>query len=211
MKIKIVSLDIDGTLTTPSYTDFIWEEAIPRLYSKKMEMDFDKAKAYVMSEYEKVGEERLEWYDIKYWFEHFGIGDYKRVLERHRDKVTYYPEVKEALESLSQKYRLIITTNSTQEFIKFKLQGIKNYFTHVFSAPSDFNQTRKTEIFYRSLCTILKIEPSEIAHTGDHWLFDFVTPRRAGIEAFYLDRSESSKGELVVRDLIEFEEKITTR
>lgn len=210
--LKIVSFDVDGTLTTPRFTDLIWEEAIPRLYAKKTGIDLDRAKSYVMGEYEKVGEERLEWYDIKYWFERFGLADsgYEKLLEKYKGEVFHYPEVQEVLENLGKKYQLIVTTNSTREFLKFKLRGIKNYFTQVFSAPSDFSQIKKSANFYLSVCAILKVEPGEIAHTGDHWLFDFITPRKVGIEAFYLDRSREKMGKFVVRDLKEFEKKLMT-
>lgn len=60
MRFKIISFDVEGTLITRRFSQIIWEEAIPRLYSKKFGIDIDEAKAHIMREYNKVGEERIE-------------------------------------------------------------------------------------------------------------------------------------------------------
>jgi putative hydrolase of the HAD superfamily len=52
------------------------------------------------------------------------------------------------------------------------------------------------------------VDPREIVHVGDHYDFDYLVPRRLGIQAFYLDRSGEQKGEFVLRSLRELEEKI---
>lgn len=206
---KIISFDVRGTLTTPRFTDLIWEVAMPKLYSEKTGIDLNSAKSYVFREYEKIGEERIEWYDIKYWFEHFGLGDnYRKLLKGYSHEVSYYPEVREVLENLNKNYELIIISNAAREFLEVELEGIKDYFTHIFSAPSDFNQIKKTPSFYLDICSILKVKPSEVTHIGDNWFFDYIIPREVGIVAFYLDRQGEKQGEFIVRDLKEFEKKL---
>jgi FMN phosphatase YigB (HAD superfamily) len=37
------------------------------------------------------------------------------------------------------------------------------------------------------------VEPHTVVHTGDHWVFDFLNPRKIGINAFYLDRNRGTK------------------
>jgi FMN phosphatase YigB (HAD superfamily) len=41
------------------------------------------------------------------------------------------------------------------------------------------------------VCEILDVEPQAVVHTGDHWVFDFINPRKIGITAYYLDRGRS--------------------
>ena len=35
------------------------------------------------------------------------------------------------------------------------------------------------------------MQPQEVVHIGDHWIFDFVNPRKIGMNAYYLDRKIS--------------------
>jgi putative hydrolase of the HAD superfamily len=45
-------------------------------------------------------------------------------------------------------------------------------------------------------------------HVGDHWEFDYLAPREAGIESYFLDRAGIRNGPEVVRDLRQFASKI---
>jgi FMN phosphatase YigB (HAD superfamily) len=46
---------------------------------------------------------------------------------------------------------------------------------------------------YKRVCDILNVSPSETIHVGDDWEFDFISPRKIGINAFYLDRKRLNK------------------
>jgi putative hydrolase of the HAD superfamily len=67
---------------------------------------------------------------------------------------------------------------------------------------------KKTIEFYQRICQILGASPQEIVHIGDHYEFDYLVPRRLGIRAFHLDRSGDKRGEFILRNLGELEEKI---
>ncbi len=45
-------------------------------------------------------------------------------------------------------------------------------------------------------------------HIGDHKEFDYTIPMKLGIQSFYLNRKKTTKGEYIVYDLEEFEERI---
>ena len=72
-KIELVSFDLDGTITDTSFVDSVWLEGIPRLYASKKNLPLEDAKRLVKREYDKMGRERLEWYDPSYWIEKFGL------------------------------------------------------------------------------------------------------------------------------------------
>ena len=72
---KILSFDLDGTIITKKFVDTVWLEGLPKLYAEKNGLSLRKAKEYIFSEYEKIGDGRIEWYDIKYWFKKFNLGD----------------------------------------------------------------------------------------------------------------------------------------
>ena len=69
--IKVVSFDLEGTLVTPDFSQAVWHEGIPSLYANQNGIDFKRAKDIVLREYHKMGDQRKEWYDIKYWFNFF--------------------------------------------------------------------------------------------------------------------------------------------
>jgi putative hydrolase of the HAD superfamily len=207
-KKKLISFDLDSTLVDPTYTTFVWEIGIPRLYAGKYNTSLSEATSLVKAEYERTGDSALEWYDIKYWFEYFKLpGRWENLLEEHRDKIRAFPEVKEVLEDLVQHYELIVTSNAAREFVEVEIREaeIEDYFTRIFSATSDFGQVKKTPQFYEKICNIMGTKPSNAVHVGDHYEFDYVVPKGLGIEAYYLDRDgRRPKDSFTVKDLREF-------
>ena len=186
--IKVISFDVDGTLVTPDFSYAVWFEGIPALYARRHNVSLEEARELADKEYRQIGEWRIEWYDIKYWFERFGLGNYyQKVLDDYRHRVTCYPEVPQALSALGRDYKLIVISSSTREFLPYLLSEIEGHFDKVYSTVSDFSQV-KTPEFYLEICRLMRIAPDEMAHVGDLWDVDYVAPRKAGIRAFHLDR-----------------------
>lgn len=205
--IKAVSFDMEGTLVTPDFSKAVWYEAIPSLYAKNNYIDFEKAQAIVRNSYEKVGDQRLEWYDIGYWFQHFGLEGYQQLLESKKQRVCHYPEVVQVLSSLNKKYMLIVASSNTREFLPFMLTGIEVYFARVFSSISDYKQL-KSPAFYLTVCKEIGIPPQEMIHVGDSWEFDYIAAREAGVQAFYLDRKRGRREKRSIANLTELEAKL---
>ncbi|RLF52777.1 MAG: HAD family hydrolase [Thermoplasmata archaeon] len=207
----IISFDLDGTLVKMDYVDAVWLEKIPELYAEKYKLSYEDARRKVEEEYLKIGPERIEWYDIHYWIRKFKLDiDWKNLLMSCIDKLEMYPEVKEVLESLGKENELIIISNAANEFIEIEMEvlGLKKYFSHVFSAVSNFKKTKKDKEIYELVCKEMGIDKNQLIHVGDNYEFDYLAAKQAGIKAFYLDRKGNMNGSFVVRDLKEFEEKI---
>jgi HAD superfamily hydrolase (TIGR01549 family) len=212
--VQIISFDMDGTLIDSEYTDWVWHHGIPNLYAEKAGLPFEEAKDIVMREYRKVGEAAIEWYDIKYWFRLFQLETSWNVLmKRYVDKIKIYPDVNHLLDRLKGKFRLILTSNAGREFIDVEMEatGLERYFSQIFSATSDFQEVKKTPFFYQRICEILKIQPEEMIHVGDHYEFDYLIPKTLGIQVYYLDRSGQRGGDSVLWDLRDLEKKLPTR
>ena len=207
-KRKLVSFDLDSTLVDPTYTTFVWEIGIPRLYAREYNTSLSKATSTVKAEYERIGDSALEWYDIRYWFEYFRLpGRWENLLEEYRDKIRPFPEVNKVLEDLVQYYDLIVTSNAAREFVEVEIREaeIEDYFVRIFSATSDFRQVKKAPQFYEQICNIMERKPSNAIHVGDHYEFDYIVPRSLGIEAYYLDRDgRRPKDRYTVKNLREF-------
>jgi HAD superfamily hydrolase (TIGR01549 family) len=190
--IKVVSFDVEGTLVTPDFSYAVWFEAIPRRYAEKNDIDLEQARKAVEEEYRKVGDQRLEWYDVRYWFDKLGLGTPVPVMQSCERHVCYYPEVKEVLASLSEKYKIVAASGSTRDFLRHLLRDIEPYFSDIYSSITDYREL-KTSKFYLKMCRAMRVAPEQVVHIGDNWQFDFVAPREIGIQAFYLDRKQQTE------------------
>jgi putative hydrolase of the HAD superfamily len=212
--IKVISFDFDGTIAKHTFADAFWLEGVPALYAKQHHVDVETAKKYLFEEYDKIGDNRIEWYDPGYWFDRFDLQtDWKKMLLKYRKNVEIYPEVRSVLKRLSTQYSLIISSNAKKEFIDVQLRQNKlsGYFDQIFSSTSDFHTVKKVTDFYAMICKKLTIQPQEMVHVGDHKEFDYLAPQKLGITAFYLDRNKTSTGPCIVHNLSKFEEILIKR
>ena len=193
-EIKVISFDAEGTVVTPDFSQAIWHEAIPALYAQKKGFDLAQAKELIYEEYNKIGDQRLEWYDIEYWLNCLDLGSSEPIIQSCLDKITYYPEVIEVLSSLANEYRLIIASSTPRRLLDFLLQDIEPYFVRIFSSVSHYGQLKSPD-FYLTICEEMDVTPSQIIHVGDSWQFDVLNSRQVGIQAFYIDRSRSNHQE----------------
>jgi len=199
--LKIISFDVDGTLVDLEYNDLIWFKEIPELVARKKKISFEKSLKFVHEEYAKLGEHNLNWYDINYWISYFGIEiSPDKIFEKYEPQVKIYPEVIPLLEELKKKYILIVITAMPREFLIPKMKNLEKYFKFSFSALSDFKELKNSEI-YSKISKVLKVPPEQILHIGDHWEFDYLAARKAGMNAIYLDRSNIKKGKFIINSL----------
>jgi putative hydrolase of the HAD superfamily len=209
--IKVISFDFDGTIAKHTFADAFWLEGVPALYAKQHHVDVEAAKKYLFEEYDKIGDNRIEWYDPGYWFDRFDLqADWEKMLLKYQKNVEIYPEVPSVLKRLSASYILIVSSNAKKEFIDVQLRQSKlsGYFDQIFSSTSDFHTVKKVTDFYAMICKKLRIQPQEMIHVGDHKEFDYLSPQNLGITSYYLDRKENTTGNHVVSDLKQFENKI---
>ena len=209
---EIISFDMDGTLTEMSFVNSLWLRGVPELYAQKNKIPFEEAQKRVKHEYDKVGRDKLEWYDLSYWLKEFEIDAApEQILESFANKIRVFEEVPKLLAKLKNKgYRLIIVTNARREFVNLEMEqtGIQSYFENIFSSPSDFKLTKNGTTIYEKVCTTCQVSPTNMIHVGDDPDFDFEVPKRIGIRAFLLDRDKKKTGLNIVSSLEEFGRKI---
>jgi len=206
--VKVVSFDVEGTLVTPDFSYEVWFEAIPRRYAERNGVDIELARKAVEEEYRKVGDQRLEWFDVRYWFDKFDLGDADSMLQECQNHVRYYPEVKEVLEYLKGKYKLVVASGSPRDFLHHLLWDIRPYFSEIYSSITDYCQL-KTPEFYLKICQAIQVTPERMVHVGDNWQFDFATPREIGIQAFHLDRKQQNSKNESLSSLLELNARLT--
>lgn len=203
--IKVFSFDVDGTLVSHRFANCVWLQGIPEAYAEKEGLSFEQAFEIVKREYDKIGENRIEWYKIDYWLRKFGLGITREELFRkYKGEIKIYEEVESVLKVLkAESFELVVSSNAATEFIDLQIQSIKKFFSRIFSATSDCGEVKKSNSFYARVCGILDVKPQEVVHIGDHWTFDFINPRKIGMNAYYLDRSINRKAkEKLKKDVI---------
>jgi len=206
--LKIISFDVDGTLVDLEYNDLIWFKEIPELVAKKKKIIFERSLKYVYEEYAKLGEHNLNWYDINYWISYFGLKiSPNKIFEKYEPQVQIYPEVIPLLEELKKNFILIVITAMPREFLIPKMKKLEKYFKFSFSALSDFKELKNSEI-YSKISKALNVRPEQILHIGDHWEFDYLAAQKAGMNAIYLDRSNTKKGKFIISSLEEVKKKL---
>ncbi len=209
--LKVISFDMEGTLATPDFSNSVWHEGVPSLYAKAHGLELSEAKKVVSANYGAVGDQSPEWYDIKYWFRRFGLHGHKALMERCLSFVSYYADAKEVLRFFAQRYEIVISSSSTRDFLPYLLEGLNGTsndgiaFAGVFSSISDYGSL-KTPDFYLKVCQELGIEPYEMAHVGDNLLFDYSNASKAGVRAFYLDRTQGSGHPHSLKSLLDLKE-----
>jgi putative hydrolase of the HAD superfamily len=157
----------------------------------------------------KVVCDKPEWYDLNHWLDKFGLEETKEdLLERYAGEIEIYPDVMDALDILSQKYNLVVTSNAPRYFLERELEEIGKYFKEIFSVTSDFKQTKNDPQIYREVCRRLEAKPHEVMHIGDHYFYDYKVPLAAGLDALFLERKRKKKGRGVVGNLGEAVEQI---
>jgi len=200
--IAVVSFDVEGTLVTTDFSYAIWFELIPVRYSERYGLSFEEATVKVRQAYESVGDQRLEWYDVQYWFTRFDLGEADIAMEELQPRVQYYPDTKEVLEQLQSRYMLSVASGSPRPFLKHLLRDIEHHFSAIYSSTTDFQQV-KTADFWAGMCRDLGVDPGQVVHIGDHRQFDFLEPASVGIHAFHLDRDRKSGAAASLQSLSE--------
>ena len=206
--IKTISFDLDGTLVKNTYADSVWLEGFPKLYAKEKKITIKQAKEFLYTEYEKVGKDKKEWYDIDWWFKKFKLKeDWRILLNNYRNVIEIFPETKNVIAKLSKGYELIIISNAKKEFIDIQIEEteLKSYFNFIFSSLSDFGSVKKIPFVYKKICKRLGVQPNEIIHIGDNKEFDFLSPQKIGIKSYYLNRDKTEKGNHVLYTLTDIE------
>jgi len=201
--IKVVSFDVEGTMVTTGFSSAIWFEMIPQRYAGRWGLSFEEATQKIRQEYDSLGDQQIDWYDVQYWFTRFDLGQADIAMEELQPRVEYYPETKGVLKKLGGVYKLSVASGSPRPFLKHLLRDTEHHFSSIFSSTSDFQQVKTAE-FYTGMCHRLRVEPGQVVHVGDHRQFDCLEPAAIGIRAYYLDREGKSGDPAAVRDLSQF-------
>jgi len=185
-----VSFDLDGTLTDLAFADGVWEEGVPALVSERLGIGFEKARSMCRKAYELEGDASTLWYRLEHWLERFGIDDVdpEELVDRYTGRIRAYEDGLRALETLrSEGVNLVLFSNASRTFLAREIHhaAIGQFFDLVVSLPDDWGMVKaQSEAFSR----LARHVATRVVHVGDHVLYDYEVPRRAGVTAYHVWR-----------------------
>jgi putative hydrolase of the HAD superfamily len=208
--IKVISFDLDDTLSDSQFDELIWRTEIPKAYAKEKGMPFEQAYKEVTTEYKNLwGKAAGNWRDASFWLTHFGLKTtWEDLLQMVHHEIKHFDDVVPVLEELSKMFKLVIVSNAERKFIdaKLKLSHIGKFFTKTYSASSDFNLKKKEAAVFRKVLEDFNITPEELVHIGDEEEYDVKVPKSLGMQAFMLCRTRDKKADFY--DLHEFRNRV---
>ncbi|HMA83199.1 MAG TPA: HAD family hydrolase [Candidatus Thermoplasmatota archaeon] len=209
LKKPILSFDLDGTLMKPGFGDKVWLEGLPNIYAITHNISSEEAKNQLITAYDAIGNERREWYDLTYWIHKLNLDIAPNdLLNTFSKYIQPYPEVPDIIKRLYKNYTLIVSSAAMKPFIfiELKTARLSDYFTELFSATSDTQTVKKDPFFYQMISQKMNRDPKEIIHVGDNKQFDYISPKKAGLHAIYLDRTNDETGDQSINSLTKFED-----
>ncbi|MEM4192917.1 MAG: HAD family hydrolase, partial [Candidatus Nitrosocaldus sp.] len=190
---KVVSLDLDGTIFKKGLDDIFWNRLIPELVAREKGMSMDEAVRWVIKEYDSIGPNDIRWYIPEYWFSRFGLADtlldhLLNVMEEQYYANGMYDDVP-LLAEMSKRYKVIISTCNPPAMAKKKLSIIKrsNVSVDALFSSISYNMVKSKE-FYSIICKEMNVNAQSILHVGDDPIQDLKVPRSIGMQAILMDR-----------------------
>lgn len=182
--IKVLSFDLQGTLSESKFSDHYWLEILPQKYSQQYKIFIEEARNTLKEKFKEYGIYHILYYDDKYWSNYLKF-DTRKELEQSNIRPKINIELYDFIQTI--KLPKIIISTTTELFIEIELKEKINTFDKIYSCVDYFKTGGKTKEIYEKICKELKVKPSEILHIGDHKIMDIENAKQAGINTVLFD------------------------
>lgn len=183
---KIISFDLQGTLSEASFSDNFWMQLLPKEYARSFKITLREAKTELAERFSKMGRYDRRYYDHEYWLNICQSSlSLTQILAESGARPQLVPGAEKALEEIGKAYPMIVFSSTTKAFIHMELGALANKFTAVFSSFDDLGLAGKPEKAFRQVAVRMGEEPASFIHVGDDPLMDVANAEKAGWNAFY--------------------------
>jgi putative hydrolase of the HAD superfamily len=150
-QIDTILLDLDGTILDLNFDLEFWLEYVPKVYSKKNNINFQTAKEIIISKINSQ-EGRLAWYCLDYWEKQLELDimklktDISHLIQVHDHALTFLQRAKD------NNKRIYLVTNAHRKGIKLKMKmsRIEGFFDEIISSH-DFGVPKQQQQFWKEL------------------------------------------------------------
>lgn len=209
MPFKLVSFDLQGTLSDSSFSDEFWLNLLPHLYAEYHNIEFKNAKTILKQEFAEIGKYDLRYYSVEYWLGRLcPASSFQQIIQRLETSPYLYDDTLSFVKELHGVVPLIVVSTTTRRFIELELGGESRYFEHTYSSLDDLEIPGKPPEVFRKVAEKLGVEPAQILHVGDCEEMDVKNAKEAGWQAFHFEKGRT-RAELVdaLRELISLPDK----
>ena len=192
MKYKVISFDLQGTLSDNAFSDEFWLELLPKLYSESKKVSLEEAKQALKTKFKEYGRYDYRYYSVQYWIKELDPKlKFNEIIKKINDRPFLFADTLKIIEWLHGKIKLIIISSTTNEFIEAELGDKRKYFDHIYSSLDSFGVAGKPKELYLKIAALLGVKSSEIIHIGNSEQSDIKNAKEAGLHTFFLDERES--------------------
>lgn len=180
--IKIISFDLQGTLSDETYSNFFWLDILPTQYAKKYNMTVDAAKLELKQKFKSWGIYSFPYYDNKYWTDMLNFDAFEELAKNQKQ-----PKMNNIFIEYVKSITLpkIIISTTSDAFIDIELGEYKPLFAKTYSCLDYFHTAGKTPQIYIDVAKEMNVKPEEILHIGDNATMDVENARLAGVNAIH--------------------------
>ncbi len=206
MDTKVISFDLDKTLIdTPSPVEIIYSFLIyngvkpdkQRIREILSKINYSDRKNNPEEYYIAINQKVLGNFGL------YGKKYARKLLEYWFSPSNYrlYPEVKEVLDILKNRYILVITSNNLSWEIKDVLNHISlsRYFKYIFS-PDVTGSFKPSQKMYMYVAEKTGVRLSEVLHIGDNIEEDYLGALKSGVKALLIKRYITKNEEKILKE-----------
>lgn len=189
LKNKLVSFDLQGTLSDSAFSDEFWLELLPSLYAKKYAMSCEEAQDILQKEYETKGKYHELFYDHRKRLDEVIPGwEFQTLISLLKNRPSLDAELVTLIQSMYSKVPMILLSATTTDFITLELGDTQQYFKAIYSTIDDFKTPGKPSKLYTAIANSMNIKPEECLHIGDCIEMDYDNAINAGWQSFHFNK-----------------------
>jgi len=201
-RVRVISLDVTGTLVDGRCIKHFWDYLIPAAYAAENNIFFKEAYSHVKKKYSMISRDDVRWYLPEYWLKELNIStSLEKLLQELKRRVTFFPDVAPMITRFSSEYVLIVSSNLPDRVLQTILDDFKECFSKVFSSVSTYRLPYKTAEFYTNVCSETGFTPEMVLHVGDNKTYDFLIPRIIGMKSLLIRRCDRPEQHYKVNSL----------
>jgi len=184
MPYKVISFDLQGTISDSAFSDAFWLELLPKLYAEKYHLTDDEAKKQLKEIFKSVGRYDRRYYAFEDWLKTLEVTiPWSELVKLVHHEPKLNSEMENLVLRLSETYPLLLFSATTRQFIDWELGKLAHAFTWIISAIDDLNCAGKPDEAYHRIAKRIGVQPHEIIHIGDDILMDVQHAKSAGWQA----------------------------
>jgi putative hydrolase of the HAD superfamily len=188
--IRLLSFDLQGTLSDSAFSDDFWLRLLPELYAQAKNLSLDEAKQQLRAKFKEAGKYHRLYYCAKDWLDEL-LPDTSvvQVCARLSPRPHLFEDTLSLVKELSAGgIPLVILSATTHDFIEIELADESRHFKQVYSTLDDFEIPGKPKMAFEEAARRMGVSPAEILHVGDCSEMDIANAEEAGCKTFFFDK-----------------------